>query len=84
VLQVRKRRRKSLAKLVRARAVAKVARGHSIRRRGMSLETKNEFLSNQIANLMFKNNTEALKVNKDGVVTNLDYNNPNHMRWLED
>jgi hypothetical protein len=84
VLQVRKRRRKKLAKLVRARAAGKVARGHSLRRRGMSLEAKNEFLSNQIAKLMFKNNTETLKVNKDGEVTNLDYNNPNHMRWLED
>ncbi|MCM3707361.1 hypothetical protein M3205_16745 [Cytobacillus firmus] len=73
-----------MVKLARARAAGKVARGHSIRRRGMSLEAKNELLSNQIAKAMFKNNTEALKVNKDGVVTNLDYNNPNHMRWLED
>jgi hypothetical protein len=84
VLQVRKRRRQNMAKLVKARAKGKVARGHSIRGRGLSLEAKNEFLSNQIANLMFKNNTEALKVNKDGVVTNFDYNNPNHTRWLED
>lgn len=73
-----------MAKLVRARAAGRVARGHSIRRKGMSIEAKNEFLSNQIAKLMFNNNTQALKVSKDGVVTNIDYNNPKHIRWLED
>ena len=73
-----------MVKLVRARVAGRVARGHSIRGRGISIEAKNEILSNQIAKLMFKNTPEALKVNKDGVVANLDYNNPNHMRWLED
>jgi len=71
-------------KLVRARAAGKIARGHSLRRRSISLEDRNDLLSRQIAELMFKNNTEVLKVNKAGLVTNLDYNNPNHMRWLED
>jgi hypothetical protein len=73
-----------MAKLARARATGRIAKGHSIKRRGMSLDAKNEFLSNQIAKLMINNTSEPLKVNKNGVVTNLDYNNPKHMKWLED
>ena len=74
-----------MTKLARAKAVGKVTRGHSIKRKGLSIEVKNEFLSKQIAELMFKDTSQIKPlIIKDGVVTNLDYNNPNHMRWLED
>ncbi|MGD6875687.1 hypothetical protein [Bacillus infantis] len=73
-----------MAKLSRARTAGKVAKGHSLRRRGMSLEAKNEFLANQIANAVFSKQTEPLKVDKDGVVVNVDYSNSENRRWLED
>lgn len=73
-----------MVKLARAQAIGNVVRGSRSIKKEMSLEAQNEFLSKQIAKVMFKNDTEALKVNKAGVVTNLDYNNENHKRWLED
>lgn len=79
-----RRRVKKVVKLARARVAGKVARGHSLRRRGMSIEARNEFLANQIAKTAFSKQTEALKVSKDGIVTNADYRNPKHRRWMED
>ncbi|WP_342559605.1 hypothetical protein NSQ95_09625 [Psychrobacillus sp. FSL W7-1457] len=79
---MRKRREKKMIKLARVPSSRRVKLGRQNRK--ISLEMKNELLSNQIAQIKFKNNTEVLKVNKAGVITNFDYNNPNHKRWLED
>lgn len=73
-----------MVKLARSRYGGKVVRRQTAKRTDIILNAQNEYLSNQIAKVMFKENTEVLKVNKAGVVTNLDYNNPNHKRWLED
>ena len=79
---MRKRREKKMIKLARVPSSRRVKLGRQNRK--ISLEMKNELLSNQIAQIKFKNNTEVLKVNIAGVITNFDYNNPNHKRWLED
>jgi hypothetical protein len=81
---MRRRMRKNMAKLSRTRTAGKVAKGHRVRGRGMSLEAKSEFLANQIANAAFSKQTEPLKVNNDGVAVNVDYSNSEHSRWLED
>ena len=78
-----KRRGKNMIKLAKVRSVGKVVLETS-RSREASLEMTNQLLSDQIAKINFRSNKDVLKVNKAGLVTNFDYNNPKHKRWLED
>ncbi|WNS75180.1 hypothetical protein RRV45_20255 [Bacillus sp. DTU_2020_1000418_1_SI_GHA_SEK_038] len=71
-----------MTKTLKARV--KTGKALGMRGRKPSLETKNAIMSKQIEELHLQEKQPILKVNQNGVVTNLDYNNPQHMRWLED
>ncbi|MDF0728662.1 hypothetical protein PY093_18720 [Cytobacillus sp. S13-E01] len=66
------------------RGRVKTGRALGIRGMRVSLAVRNTIMSKRIEALRLNENEPVLKVDQNGVVTNLDYNNPQHLRWLED
>ncbi len=83
-MRVRKRRLVRLKSSVKYKSVKVVGRQRRFLRKSKELATINKILSTNIRNQMPLGNSPILEVDENGTVTNIDYNNPQHMKWMED
>ena len=54
-----------------------------VRGKGHSLSSINNLLSRQVDTQKVLDNYPVLEI-KDGIAVNMDYTNPQHLKWLED
>lgn len=81
VLLKRKGKRKMPVKI--RRSMLQKGNRRFIGRTNRSLAVINRQLSRQINIQRVENNYPVLEV-KDGIATNIDYTNPQYLKWLED